>query len=338
MLKETLRRLPGITALNAGLKHRATKAQYAVLVAHYEELANPHPALPRLARRTGRPRVLFIGTDEQQDRSGMVQALERLADLTLFTREDGGYGHNDWRAPEVRRRANGERLDGILDTLARAGRLPDLVLAQTWATLMDPAAFDRARARGCFVANIAMDDRHQFRGRRENGLWGGTLGLIGHLDLALTAAPECVEWYEKEGCPACHFPQASDPEIFRPMPELPKIHDVSFVGGRYGIRDKIVSALRRAGVRTAAYGSGWDEGRVATENVPGLFAQSKIVLGVGTIGYCRDFYALKLRDFDAPMSGSFYLTHDNPDLHALFEIGQELAVYRTIGECVEKIR
>jgi spore maturation protein CgeB len=43
-----------------------------------------------------------------------------------------------------------------------------------------------------------------------------------------------------------------------------------------------------------------------------------------------------MRDFDATMSGSFYLTHDNTDLHALFEADREIATYRSVEECVEK--
>jgi spore maturation protein CgeB len=338
MLKVLLRRLPGVAAVNARVRARAQAAAYSRLAAHYRNLhARPTPhfrPLPLLSR----PRVLFVGTDEQQDRSGFVQALERCCDLVLFTGEDGGYGHNDSRAPAIRREANSRRLDAILDALASEGRLPALVLAQTWSTLMDPAAFDRARARGCRVANIGMDDRHQFRGIREAFGWGGTLGLVGHIDLALTTAPECVRWYEAEGCPALFFPLASDPDIFRPMPDLPRIHDLCFVGARYGIRERLVRALRRAGVRVSAFGGGWEGGRIDVAGMARLFAQSKIVLGVGTIGHTTDLYSLKLRDFDAPMSGSCYLTHDNPDLHPLFVRGEEFVAYRSIDECVDRAR
>src|SRR5262249_32633673 len=64
----------------------------------------------------------------------------------------------------------------------------------------------------------------------------------------------------------------------------------------------------------------------------------KIVLGVGTIGYCEDFYALKMRDFDGPMSGSCYVTHDSPDLRLVYKVGEELVTYRSVDDCVEKVR
>ena len=137
---------------------------------------------------------------------------------------------------------------------------------------------------------------------------------------------------------AMFFPEASDAGLFRPMPELPKLHDVSFVGARYGIREQLVMALRAAGVRVSAYGTGWEAGRLGNEAVPRLFAQSRLVLGVGTIGYCKDFFALKLRDFDGPMSGSLYLTHANPDLDGLYRAGQEIATYRDTQECVARAR
>jgi len=286
-----------------------------------------------------RPNIFFVGTDEQQDRSGTLQALERLGALRFYTRADGSYGQNDPRSEAVRRQANADRLRQLAAQAAEQGCPPDILITQTWATLIDPAVFDSLRAEyGTLIVNIAMDDRHQYHGRRLGRSWGGTFGLIGHIDLALTAAPECVAWYQKEGCPALYFPEASDPDIFQPMPSLRKIHDVGFVGARYGIREKIVTTLRRAGIRVSAFGSGWEGGRIDTEDVPKLFAQSKIVLGVGTIGHCGSFYALKMRDFDGPMSGSLYLTHDNPDLATLFERDREMVTYHSISDCVDKVR
>jgi len=284
-------------------------------------------------------RIFFLGTDEQQDRSGTLQALASVSELTYFTRADGSYGQNDPAPPLLRKRANTERLWALVKEQSEQGKPPDILIAQTWACLIEPEIFSRIRrAYGTFVVNVSMDDRHQYWGEKIDGGWSGTFPLIPHIDLALTAAPECVDWYMKEGCPALFFPEASDPAIFHPMPQLPKIHDVCFVGGRYGIREQIVKALRNAGISVAAFGSGWENGRIGTEAVPRLFAQSKIILGVGTVGHCTDFYALKMRDFDAPMSGSCYLTHDNPDLNLVYDVGQEIMTYTDIQDCVGKVR
>ncbi|MBT0962315.1 glycosyltransferase [Denitromonas sp. IR12] len=284
--------------------------------------------------------MFYLGTDEFQDRSGFLQALSRYADVRVFTREDGAYGQNDPRPPEIRIPAITARLLALLESHAAEGWTPDVLMGQTWASVIDPDVLSVVRQRwGALIINISMDDRHQFVGPKlKNGQYGGVLPLVPHLDLALTAAPECVRWYESQGCPALYFPEASDPEIFRPMPTQPKVHDVSFVGARYGIREKLVTALRGAGIDVHAYGSGWEGGRLPVDAVPALFAQSRIILGVGTIGHCDDFYALKLRDFDAPMSGSCYLTHDNTDLHGLFDVGREIVTYRNIDDCLEKAK
>lgn len=337
-LRNAAKRVPILDAVNRLWKAAATRRRYRETVQFYagRTLAASPPPPPRLRLEGQRPRVLFVGTDEAQDRSGFIQALARLSDLRWFTKSDGTYGHNDSRGEAIRRRANADRLWELVQASEAP---PHLILAQTWPTLMDPSVFSRIRqACGAIVVNLSMDDRHQYWGHRLGDAWSGTRGLVGCIDLALTAAPECVSWYEKEGCPALYFPEASDPEIFRPMPRLPKQHDVTFVGARYGVRERLVTFLRRAGVRVHARGTGWEEGRIATEGLPTLFATSRIVLGVGTIGHCEDFFALKLRDFDAPMSGSCYLTHDNADLRDLYSVGEEIVVYRTFAECLDRVR
>jgi spore maturation protein CgeB len=338
-IKNALKGVGWINAINAAIKARGTRAEYSGLIRHYRNRHSRKLPTPSLTLASGAPRIFFVGTDEQQDRSGIIQALQSFSDVRLFSRADGSYGQNDPRPEKIRRHENASRLWTLICQEASKGWVPDLVISQTWSTLIDPLVFDQIRARfDSLIINIGMDDRHQFRGSRIGNSWGGTLGLVGHIDLALTAAPECVAWYEKEGCPALFFPEASDPAIFHPMPDLPKCHEVSFVGGCYGIRRDLVIALRQAGIQVTAYGSGWESGRLDTEEVPRLFAQSKIILGVGTIGHCSDFYALKMRDFDAPMSGSLYITHDNPDLQELFQPGKEIGTFTTMEDCVRKVR
>lgn len=343
-VKARLRKLAWLYRINARLKCWQTKRSYRATLKRYAgmTLRSSDAPLTNLRQAEGsevnrRLHVFFMGTDEQQDKSGFVQALQRVADVEVFTREDGAWGQNDPAAYDVRRARNTRRLWELVSEFSARGWIPDLLLTQTWGCLVQPEMFSRIRnAFGTVIINIAMDDRHQYWGSRVNGEWDGTFPLIPHLDLTLTAAPEAVDWYRKEGGAALFFPEASDPGVFHPMPDLPKVHDVSFVGSRYGIREKVVTALREAGIRVTAYGSGWDNGRISTEEVPRLFAQSKIVLGVSAIGHCPDFVGLKLRDFDAPMSGSCYLTQHNDDLQGLYDIGREIDTYRSVAECVER--
>jgi hypothetical protein len=346
-LKARLKRVPWLSAFNARIKsvvmaraYRRTLTQYANHAA-----SSPPPdwrtraAAIEQAWRQLELRVLFIGTDEQQDKSGMLQALQAMADVRAFTRDDGTWGQND-PAPYARRLArNTARLLEIMAANAREGWTPHVLLMQTWACLIAPETFSRLREEyGVFVINIAMDDRHQYWGAKADGHWDGTYPLIPHIDLTLTAAPEAVHWYRCEGGMAIYFPEASDADLFHPMPHLPRLHDVSFVGSRYGIRADVVEALRCTGVDVAAWGNGWENGRIALEAVPVLFAQSRIVLGVSAIGHSRDFVGLKLRDFDAPLSGSCYLTQHNADLEALYCIGEEIVTYRNIKDCVAQVQ
>lgn len=349
MIKTHLKKIPWLYNLNAILKSRATKKQYQKTLAYYAAKKQSRSFDELLAKRLGdrsnklkklkrSPNILFLGTDEMQDRSGTIQALEKMGNLTYFTQADGSYGQNYTGPLKDRARANGIRLWEMVQQLSAGGNPPDILIAQTWGSLIDGPVLSKIRnAYGTVIINISMDDRHQYRGAKINGSWSGTAALIPHIDLALTTAPECTEWYMKEDCPALFFPEASDPDIFYPMPELAKTHDICFVGGCYGIRKKIVKAIEASGVKVAAYGNGWKNGRIAIEEVPKLFVQSRIVLGIGTIGYCTDFYSLKMRDFDVPMSGSLYLTHHNSDLENLFVIGKEIETYRTPKECVEKV-
>ena len=347
-LRSILKEFGWLYKLNACYKSSIVKTEYRSTVARYsilplshsfQELVREHLAGKMFGtiQENRKMRIFFLGTDEQQDRSGTLQALAKISELTYFTRADGSYGQNDCASPLIRKCMNTERLWALIKEQADRGAPPDILIAQTWACLIEPEIFSRIRhVYGTLIINISMDDRHQYWGEKVKGEWSGTFPLIPHIDLALTAAPECVSWYMKEGCPALFFPEASDTEIYHPMPELPKIYDVSFVGGCYGVRKEIVDALRNAGIRVSAFGSGWEGGRIDTELVPRLFAQSKIILGVGTIGHCSDFYALKMRDFDAPMSGSLYLTHNNSDLGMLFSVEKEIATYHSIEDCVAK--
>jgi len=355
-MKQLLKNIAPLYALNAKIKARAQKKRYQRTCTYYKsqtlhqgikysEDKVHKEVLKRLEERgirfaskpSGSVKILYVGSDEGQDTSGFLQSLEMFGRIHVFRKKNGTYGHyfhGHGKVAEKRREENGKRLIEIVKSIRNEGGI-DLILGQMWGRTMPWEALKEVQDMGIVTVNICMDDRHSFYGKKYKVNRMGTLGLINGLDMVLTAAPEVCQWYTVEGCPAIFWPEASNPDIFHPM-EITKKHEVCFVGANYGIRSRIVQAIQRRGISVKCFGTGWPNGKIATKNVPALFAASKIVLGVGTIGHCEDFYSLKLRDFDATLSGSMYITHANPDLEQLFDVDKEIVRYQTPQQCAEK--
>lgn len=323
---------------------------YSAVVKRYEGVTTPTSTavlleqrgarrLDQLRGRVDEPRILFMGTDPRQDQSGLLQGLAAVGEVSVFAQDDDTYGQltHDGQLSFRLAKPNGRRLLALLDGGRRSGRPYNVVVGQWWSGYSSAEALRAARDEfGVILVNLAMDDRHVFKAR-VLGRRIGTRGLVDGIDLCATTAPEAVAWYQAEGCPAIWFPLASDPQLFRPMPALGKECDVCFVGARYGIRQRLVEQLHSAGVDVRAYGSGWPAGVAAPSDVPSLFAQARIVLGVGTIGHSETLIGLKLRDFDGPMSGSCYVCHANDDLRDLYEFGREIAVYDDVDCCIRLV-
>jgi len=183
-----------------------------------------------------------------------------------------------------------------------------------------------------------MDDRLPEHWTHNGDIRLGSVGLAHGLDMVLTTLPETCLWYGVDGCPALFWPLASDPGVFTPEEGAPRDIDVLFIGNKYGVRSKIVRYLEKYGVKVDCYGRGWPNGYVNAEQMAALSKRARIILGVGTVGHCQDVYTLKLRDFDAPMSGALYLTHRNPDLCQLYSETEEFECYTTPKEALNKIR
>jgi spore maturation protein CgeB len=356
-MKCFLKNIKPFYEVNAFCKALMTVRRYHFLRSYYEKeatkrkLVHSEDCIGRLLKkrleedrisvkplRRGELRSFWVGTNYAQDSNGILQALEKFGETILFEGRLGEYGQIWPVGPDLQiaRSENSRSLLAQVNKALRSGPV-HILMGQMWNMCIAPEALNEVRKMGIMVVNIAMDDRHVFKQRKLNGNWTGPFGLIESLHLACTAAKECCLWYFVEGCPALYLPEASDPDIYRPSPG-PKRYEVSFVGGNYGIRSAIIRALQREGIRVTTYGNGWPNGRIATQDMALLFAHSRIVLGVGTIRTTKDFYALKMRDFDGPMSGSLYITHHNPDLEKLYDIGKEIITYHNIPDCVQKVK
>lgn len=87
-----------------------------------------------------------------------------------------------------------------------------------------------------------------------------------------------------------------------------KKYDVVFVGSKYGWRKYLIEKLQSKGLKIDVFGPGWENGSLNNKEMAKVFGMSKIILGIGYVGYNKSIITLKCRDFDAPMSGALYLT------------------------------
>lgn len=350
--RDIIKKTPGVNSLAYSAiawrlenKYRSVRRKYErkpLLFSSASELLMERStrAIERIRNRAKHWRIIYVGSNWDQDSSGLLQGLGTIGEVNPFYKEDGDYGQmrgGRWVAELAQQ--NAAQLYNIARMGFSQGMPYDIVIGQMWDGLIQGSVLSRIRDEfGCVVINIGMDDRHTFWGAWRAGILLGTQPLIPHIDLALTAAPEIVSWYLKERCPALYFPEASDPSIFRPIAEARPVDDVCFIGKKYGIREEYVEALQSAGVSVTAYGNGWPNGRIALGEVPEAFARSKIILGLGGVGQSRRLVALKLRDFDATMSGTCYITQDNPDLRYLFDVDREIVLYRTKSDLVAQVK
>jgi spore maturation protein CgeB len=288
----------------------------------------------------GSLRIFWAGTSEAQDRSGFLQSLQKFGNVTAMTGAGGAHGFVSAppKDPSILldddlRKVNSRMLLEQVERESSVRKL-DVLMGQMWANYISPEALRTIQAWGIATINVSMDDMLPEHWRTVRGVELGSIGLRSGLDLVLTTTRESCLWYAVRHCPAIYWPLASDPSHFPGDPEGVRDLDIVFVGSRYGIRDRIVGALAGAGLKVDAFGPGWANGPVSADETTRLFARAKIVLGVGTVGHTDDVYTIKLRDFDAPMSGALYLTHRNPELLQLFREGDEIVCYDSPDEAV----
>ena len=291
------------------------------------------------SKQPGELNIFWVGASEAQDESGFLQALNKLGQVTKFWNRDGGYGPLyeiqglNWL--QVREVNDAALIEQVISAHLQ-GSL-DILIGQMWSHIYSKDALLKVRSLGIPVINIAMDDRLPSLWAYKNGHRMGAVGLGSGVDITLTTLPEACKWYATENMLALFWPLASDEKLFAEKNDSNRDIDILFIGNRYGIREKLVGYLSKHGISVTCYGSGWPNGYVNAKQNIALSKRAKIILGVGTVGHCSDVYTLKLRDFDALMTGALYITHRNSDLLELFKEGEHLECYTSPKELFVKL-
>lgn len=293
----------------------------------------PVPRAKELVRRPGRVFAAFANVNWEEP--NLSPALAEFGDVVRY---DWG-GQHDQYAPTWplgdKKRMNEE----LLAAARQAHDVASLDWAFTYVSgrLVYPETIYEIEAMGIPTLNLSLDDRTKFRGGLEATGHSGMIDIASAFTLCWTSSPEAVAWYVAAGARAIFLPPGANPAVYRPL-TLERDLDVVFVGQCYGIRPALVETLRQAGVRVDAFGVGWPNGPVSTEEMITLISRAKVALGVGAIGDSADTLILKGRDFEIPMAGACYLTQHNPTLGSFFALGEEIETYRDADDLVAKAR
>ena len=190
-----------------------------------------------------------------------------------------------------------------------------------------------------------------------------------HYDYCLVPEHFRLDDYKKIGANPIYCQEAANHNIYKPY-DLAKKYDVTFVGQAYGERPDYVRYLYGNCIDVRVWGQGWNEFtlikklkrivRRRTKNISGawlpkkiiggvlpdtdmikMYSRSKINLGFSSCGNTHiknRITQIRLRDFEVPMSGGFYLVEYMKELEEFFEIGKEIVCYHNNNDLVEKIK
>lgn len=283
----------------------------------------------------GQLRIIYASEMTNWEPHQIPPALNAFGDVVIYSLSERGFypKRPDW----VSRRLELDR-DLFAFVQSEHARDPiDIFVSYLSGGHVAPETIRAIGALGIITCAFHWDDRLSFRGSLLDGRWTGPAPLVSAYDLNLTNSSASLIKYFVEGGLAIFWPLGANPEHFRPL-SRPFEYDVSFVGACYGQRPIYIDYLRKHGINVEAFGPGWPNGAVSEKEMVEVYARSRINLGFSGIGYSMREKCLKGRDFEVPMCGALYLTTDQPDLHRVYRVGQEVVSYRSKKECLQKIR
>jgi spore maturation protein CgeB len=137
---------------------------------------------------------------------------------------------------------------------------------------------------------------------------------------------------------------ANSENLAEPVPASQCRYSVSFIGSRYGNRPRWVEAIKKTGIHVECFGYGWSNGSIAADDIPKIMRDSFISLNFGDSGMMLQGVMpgrspqIKARVFEVPGAGGCLLTEYVNNLERFYRVGEEIAVYKTVQDLVEKIR
>jgi spore maturation protein CgeB len=238
---------------------------------------------------------------------------------------------------------------------AHGERPIDLFFSYFYDPCVLPGAIAEIRGLGIKTVNWYCNGSYQLDLVRE---------ISPHYDFCLVPEKFRMGDYRAMGARPIYCQEAANPAIYRSH-DVPVAFDVTFVGQAYGDRPGIIKHLLNGGVDVQVWGHGWhkpdprhmpghlyeaicaipEERRhpaLPDEELVKMYSRSKINLGFSTCGDTHltgeRILQVRLRDFEVPMSGGFYMVEAFEELGEFFALGKEIVGYENRADLLAKVR
>ena len=195
-------------------------------------------------------------------------------------------------------------------------------------------------------------------------------------DICLVPEKARICDYQRVGATPIYCQEAANPKTYKPY-KLSREYDVTFVGQKYGTRPNYLAELYQSGVDVRAWGPFWKQplnklsalkkfrqnlrnrlrGRPLLLELPGdrcglplsdqqlieMYSRSRISLGFTAVAQKPEegsvpVQQVRLRDFEATMSGALYMVEGFDELADFFEPDKEVIFFRDPEELAEKAK
>lgn len=284
-------------------------------------------------------------------------------DLNRYARSIMGSANRSEAVRELRPQLEQKLLAEIRQ--AHRAKPVDLFFSYFYNFNVTPETVREIRDMGIMTVNWYCNGSYQFDLVRE---------IAPAYDFCLVPEKFRLADYQRIGANPIYCQEAANPNVYRAY-QLPQVYDVTFVGQRYGDRPGYVRYLLDQGVDVRVWGPRWLSGdppmplwrkigsrfkRRLLGNEPLLpvaipadrcgppltdlemiqmYSRSKINLGFSNVAdTTAGIRQVRLRDFEVPMSGGFYMIEYMKELEEFFEIGKEVVCYFDRKDLTEKVK
>ena len=240
----------------------------------------------------------------------------------------------------------------------------DLFFSYFYDACVEPPTIDAVNALGITTVNWFCNGSYQLDLVKE---------ISPHYSWCLVPEKFRLKDYVAMGAKPLYCQEAANPGIYKPY-DVPRDLEVSFVGQAYGDRPGYIHHLRQQGFDVRVWGARWEYyvewpsrnpfkrlaraiskqedvirfprqvvgGVLSDQEMIETYSRSKINLGFSSCGETHRggerILQIRLRDFEVPMSGGFYLVEYMEELEEFFEIGREIVCYHGRDDLADKVR